>query len=243
MAKLAAGGGRPRHPQPVLRSLGTRRPQQPLGRQKSSHGLLASAPLGRRVAEAGAVEASGAVQEADQASERRLSHQHASSSAAPDGVRGSERSNGNGSHTLRRRPEDLVLDSGQVSAVDRGTAICPADVFRCAACTEAACQVTTLSHILQVHGSARVPHLPWKDERSLQWAFGACTLAACADPKFWLLPSDRHYGVPIILNACLGDVQGPGGCAQMLWRDEAGGYLREILTARVYDVAVWPSNS
>jgi threonine dehydratase len=33
-------------------------------------------------------------------------------------------------------------------------------------------------------------------------------------------------------------VQGPGGCAKMQWRSQPGGYLREILTARVYDVAV-----
>ncbi len=32
--------------------------------------------------------------------------------------------------------------------------------------------------------------------------------------------------------------QGPAGCQQMQWRTEPGGYLREILTARVYDVAV-----
>ncbi|KAK9824814.1 hypothetical protein WJX81_000970 [Elliptochloris bilobata] len=32
--------------------------------------------------------------------------------------------------------------------------------------------------------------------------------------------------------------QGPAGCQQMQWRTEQGGYLREILTARVYDVAV-----
>ena len=34
--------------------------------------------------------------------------------------------------------------------------------------------------------------------------------------------------------------QGPSGCQQMQWRTERGGYLREILTARVYDVAVRP---
>lgn len=36
----------------------------------------------------------------------------------------------------------------------------------------------------------------------------------------------------------LGPVQGPSGCAQMLWRNSLDGYLRQILNARVYDVAV-----
>ena len=28
------------------------------------------------------------------------------------------------------------------------------------------------------------------------------------------------------------------GCVGMAWREQAGGYLREVLTAKVYDVAV-----
>lgn len=36
----------------------------------------------------------------------------------------------------------------------------------------------------------------------------------------------------------LGPLQGPSGCAQMLWRNSLDGYLRQILNARVYDVAV-----
>eukprot|EP00884_Botryococcus_braunii_P017652 jgi/Botrbrau1/4570/Bobra.60_2s0056.1 len=36
----------------------------------------------------------------------------------------------------------------------------------------------------------------------------------------------------------LAECQGPGGCADMQWRKTEGGYLRQILTARVYDVAV-----
>ena len=34
------------------------------------------------------------------------------------------------------------------------------------------------------------------------------------------------------------DMQGPGGCAEMQWRNDEGGYLREILMSRVYDVAI-----
>ncbi len=33
-------------------------------------------------------------------------------------------------------------------------------------------------------------------------------------------------------------MQGPQGCAQNTWRYQPDGYLREVLTARVYDVAV-----
>ena len=33
-------------------------------------------------------------------------------------------------------------------------------------------------------------------------------------------------------------LQGMSGCQQMQWRSQTGGYLREILTAKVYDVAV-----
>ena len=33
-------------------------------------------------------------------------------------------------------------------------------------------------------------------------------------------------------------MKGPSGCAQMLWRKSLDGYLRQILNARVYDVAV-----
>ena len=39
----------------------------------------------------------------------------------------------------------------------------------------------------------------------------------------------------------LGHLQGPSGCAQMLWRNSLDGYLRQILNARVYDVAVQTS--
>ncbi|KAK9812160.1 hypothetical protein WJX73_001112 [Symbiochloris irregularis] len=34
------------------------------------------------------------------------------------------------------------------------------------------------------------------------------------------------------------ECEGPAGCTQMLWRKAPGGYLRETLTATVYDVAV-----
>ena len=38
-------------------------------------------------------------------------------------------------------PEDFTLEPGQLSAIDRDSPCHPADVFRCTACTEPACQV------------------------------------------------------------------------------------------------------
>ena len=68
-------------------------------------------------------------------------------------------------------PEEFTLPQGRLSPINRTSASSPADIFRCAGCTDAACQ-------------------------------------------------------------------GPFGCAGMPWRLQPGGYLREVLTARVYDVAV-----
>ena len=33
-------------------------------------------------------------------------------------------------------------------------------------------------------------------------------------------------------------LQGPQGCGKITWRLEPGGYLKSILNARVYDIAV-----
>ena len=55
------------------------------------------------------------------------------------------------------------------------------------------------------------------------------TSAACSPHCMHDLQTSLHN---------VGAPQGPAGCQQMLWRLEPGGYLREILTARVYDVAV-----
>lgn len=43
-----------------------------------------------------------------------------------------------------------------------------------------------------------------------------------------------------IPNGCTLAAQGPAGCEQTAWRLEPGGYLRHILNARVYDIAVRP---
>ena len=34
------------------------------------------------------------------------------------------------------------------------------------------------------------------------------------------------------------DLQGAGGCADMQWRQDSDGYLKKVLTASIYDVAV-----
>lgn len=39
-------------------------------------------------------------------------------------------------------PEDLVLEPGECSQVDRSSPLDPADVYRCSGCLEEACQVT-----------------------------------------------------------------------------------------------------
>eukprot|EP00873_Tetraselmis_striata_P045441 jgi/Tetstr1/465705/TSEL_000894.t1 len=69
------------------------------------------------------------------------------------------------------KPEELRLESGVLSAVDRKGLGLPEDTFRCV----------------------------------------GCTLAEC---------------------------QGPTGCAKNQWRFEKGGYMKSILTARVYDIAI-----
>ncbi|KAG2425919.1 hypothetical protein HXX76_013293 [Chlamydomonas incerta] len=48
------------------------------------------------------------------------------------------------------------------------------------------------------------------------------------------LPDDVFRCFGCTLPAC----QGAGGCASNLWRNQQDGYLRAILTARVYDVAI-----
>ena len=49
-------------------------------------------------------------------------------------------------------PEELVLEPGEVSWVDRAGRSSPGDVFRCPSCTEAACQVRTVRLLLPLAG-------------------------------------------------------------------------------------------
>ena len=49
---------------------------------------------------------------------------------------------------LVRAPEDLTLEPGSLSSIDRGGSCHPADVFRCTGCTEPACQVRATCHQL-----------------------------------------------------------------------------------------------
>jgi len=49
-------------------------------------------------------------------------------------------------------PEELVLEPGEVSWVDRAGRSSPGDVFRCPSCTETACQVRTVRLLLSLAG-------------------------------------------------------------------------------------------
>ncbi|KAK9904777.1 hypothetical protein WJX75_002298 [Coccomyxa subellipsoidea] len=66
---------------------------------------------------------------------------------------------------------------------------------------------------------------------------------------YWLPPGelseiDREAGIdaPENIFRCFGcteaECQGPSGCAKITWRLEPGGYLKNILNARVYDIAI-----
>ena len=68
-----------------------------------------------------------------------------------------------------------------------------------------------------------------------------CTKAECQVSRVALFAhSCSQLAGPV--TACL-SAQGPQGCAATPWRFDLDGYLREILTARVYDVAVSGTDS
>lgn len=105
-------------------------------------------------------------------------------------------------------PEDMVLPPGALSTIDRVGKGLDADVFRCFGCTKPECQARGMR--------ACHPCLPPPPSAlCLHWA--SLHLATLGAPAF---------------------LQGPTGCAASDWRFSLDGYLREILTARVYDVAV-----
>ena len=107
-------------------------------------------------------------------------------------------------------PEDLVLEPGECSQINRSSPLHPADVYRCSGCLEEACQVSRAHSLRIAYCMTKNSHAGAFDER--------CARAS------------KSLGC--------GYLQGPSGCAKMLWRNQPGGYLKEILTARVYDVAV-----
>jgi hypothetical protein len=59
-------------------------------------------------------------------------------------------------HPLTFAPEDFELPPGQLSTVDRTSALSQDDVFRCPGCTKAECQVSTAARQLRVHRAC--PH-------------------------------------------------------------------------------------
>ena len=115
-------------------------------------------------------------------------------------------SSSNGAHAPELcSPEDLVLEPGELSHIDRNCPLDSDDVFRCSGCLQEACQVRSKIR----SQSFTVMNQPYGRAMSYPYLSVVCWLS-----------------------------QGPSGCAKMLWRDQPGGYLKEILTARVYDVAV-----
>ncbi len=65
-------------------------------------------------------------------------------------------------------PDDLVLEPGELSVVDRPGCNSPADVFRCPSCTELACQVLAMC--------PRKPPLSPKQQQQRQQQRGRCVL-------------------------------------------------------------------
>jgi threonine dehydratase len=63
----------------------------------------------------------------------------------------------------------------------------------------------------------------------------------CTKSECQVRPRPPALGMPFAaaeLMSTLPTSQGPSGCAINQWRYQPDGYLREVLTARVYDVAV-----
>ncbi len=124
--------------------------------------------------------------------------------------------------------EDYWLPPGELSEIDRNAGLdAPENIFRCFGCTEAECQVCVLCccnpmpHSIPPRNSCHSGLMFIYSRRSK--------------------PLDCHYIVVApILRACGFYVvlQGPKGCAKIPWRLEPGGYLKNILNARVYDIAV-----
>lgn len=120
-----------------------------------------------------------------------------------------------GSGVIVAAPEDFQLPPGQLSHVERSKPLAAADAFRCAACTRPECQVRAGRVLAAAVPACRLPH--------------TCAAAACCCCCCQLHHSRKLFPLPL---------QTPAGCAAMQWRSAPGGYLREVLTAKVYDVAV-----
>lgn len=146
---------------------------------------------------------------------------------------------------LVRKPEDFQLPQGQLSYVERCEPQAAADVFRCAACTRPECQVGPLTmhgacpltpraggHTISALSAARVPTClgrrpaasPAQNRPSPRPPADSTRARTC-----WFVHTTPTAPCP---------PQTAAGCADMQWRSAPGGYLREVLTAKVYDVAV-----
>ena len=116
-------------------------------------------------------------------------------------------------------PEDFQLAPGVLSHVDTSRPLAESDVFRCAACSRPECQVGARGDV-RCNASWRCSS--WQHTPPL--------------PRPPLRAAMPRALTPPLLTA----LQTAAGCASegMAWRHAPGGYLREVLTASVYDVAV-----
>ena len=96
-----------------------------------------------RAAPSGELQAAAAT--AEQADVDRLasSQEALVSGNGANGAHEATLSASNGAHSPELcSPEDLVLEPGELSHIDRSSPLDPADVFRCSGCLEEACQVS-----------------------------------------------------------------------------------------------------
>jgi hypothetical protein len=136
-------------------------------------------------------------------------------------------------------PEDFKLPPGRLSTINRTAAGSPADTYRCAGCTKDACQVHLFGWMRGAEGHTCCSMAEGRDMHALffAWASAADDLGGRGIVAVLPVPfaAAANCFCPLHLHACL---QGPFGCSGIPWRTQPGGYLREILTAKVYDVSV-----
>jgi hypothetical protein len=147
-------------------------------------------------------------------------------------------------------PEDFELAPGELSTIDRTSPPAPEDAFRCPGCTQAECQVCWGTYVVQrlvkLHSQLAGCKAATQCLASLAAVSAGAHLGL--DAQLHLLHFPLHsaacrpeialYGLVPPVDSCCVLLQTDLGCAQNMWRWTLEGYLREILTARVYDVAV-----
>lgn len=109
------------------------------------------APAWARIASSSELQAAAAAQQAEV--DHLSSNQDASASSnGSNGTHTDAVSNSNGAHAPKLcSPEDLVLEPGELSHIDRSRPLDPADVFRCSGCLQEACQVRPADSFLELY--------------------------------------------------------------------------------------------